>query len=299
MTNKFLLFLSSFFFISLFTAQSYNHVIYKQEFEKVYSLVFDSIQYKKALTEWTKLEGKYKDLHTEEYMLKAFCFYKLDKKNKAAKFVKKAWSHQLCDPEYLSQIEKFKWSDMVESFNAKQNKKVAEGYKINTSLNSKDYDSLAYLIEKLSTTDQTFRSFLSEEDRVKYADSLTALSILRDSLDMLEFIRIYDKYGFPGEKVSVLFSKRLLVFMLHFADYDWFYEKMYPLFKEDVKDGRMPASLFCMFIDRYSTTKGFTAEYAIYQNPKKFHPTTEQLENIKNKRFEMGISRLFRIPFSI
>lgn len=297
--NKFFLFLSSFFFISQFTAQSYNHVIYKQDFEKVYSLVFDSTQYKKALTEWTRLEGKYKDLHTEEYMLKAFCFYKLDKTNKAAKFVKKAWSHQLCDPEYLSQIENFKWSDMVGSFNTKQNKKVDQGYKINASLNSKDYDSLAYLIEKLSSSDQTFRSFLSEEDRIKYADSLTALTVLKDSLDMQEFIRIYNKYGFPGEKVSVLFSKRLLVFMLHFADYDWFYEKMYPLFVEDVKAGRMSASLLCMLIDRHSTSKGLVAEYAIYQNPKKFHPTPEQLESIKNKRLQMGISKLFRIPFSI
>lgn len=295
---KLFLFLNSFLLVYKLNAQSYNHIVYKQDFEKVYSLVFDSVQNKKALLEWSKLEKKYKELHTEEYMIKAYCFYKLDKKNKAAKFVKKAWSHQICDPAYLSQIESFKWLEMVESFNRIQSKKVAEGYKINSSLNSKDYDSLAYLIEKLSSSDQTFRSFISEKDRLNYGDSLEPLTILRDSLNMLEFIRIYTKYGFPGEKISVIFSERLLVFMLHFADYDWFYEKMYPLFFEDVKAGRMPASLFCMFIDRHSTTRGKVAEYAIYQNPKKFHPTTEQLENIKNKRLEMGISKLFRIPYS-
>lgn len=297
--NKFFIILGSFLFINQFSAQTYNHIVYKQDFEKVYSLVIDSLQYDKAISEWNKLEHQYKELHTEEYMLKAFCFYKLNKNNKAAKCVKEAWSHQLCDPEYLNQIEGFKWLEMVGSFNSKQNKKVDQGYKINASLNSKDYDSLNYLIEKLSTSDQTFRSFLTEEDRIKYADSLTALAMRKDSLDMLEFIRIYDKYGFPGEKVSVLFSKRLIVFMLHFADYEWFYQKMKPLFREDVIAGRMPASLFCMFIDRHSASNGLNAEYAIYQNPNKFNPTSEQLENIKNKRFEMGISRLFRIPFSI
>lgn len=297
MISRFLFIFGTCLLVGKLSAQTYDHIIYKKDFEKVYLIAFDSLQFKKAINEWDKLNDKYKYIHTEEYMLKAFCFFKLGKVNKAAKLVKEAWSHQLCDPEYLNQINDFKWGEMVGSFNSSQQKKVQKGYKINTSLNSKDYDSLAFLIEKLSTTDQTYRSFLTEEERIKYADSLSTLSVLRDSLDMIEFIRIYNKYGFPGEHVSVLFSKRLIVFMLHFADYEWFYRKMYPLFMEDVKAGRMPASLFCMFIDRHSTSNGLVAEYAIYQDPNKFHPTKQQLKEIKDKRFEMGISRLFQIPF--
>nr|WP_294861139.1 hypothetical protein [uncultured Fluviicola sp.] len=295
--KKFLLILPSTLLIVQLFAQNYDHVIYKHDFEPVYELVIDSFQYKKAIKCWEKLNLKYQDsVHTEEYMLRAFCYYQLGKKNKAAKCVKEAWCHQLCDPAYLSQINGFKWSLMVSSFNSKQMKRVEEGYKINLSLNSKNYDSLAYLIKKISTSDQTYRSFLTEEERIKYADSLTILAVRRDSLDMLEFLRIYDKYGFPGERVSCLFSQRFTVFMLHTADYDWFYTKMKLLFEEDVRRGRMPSSLFLMWIDRHSRSNELPAEYAMYQNPNDFHPTPEELEIIKRKRFEKGVSKLCRIP---
>lgn len=296
--KKFLLILSFFLLIGRLFAQNYDHVIYKQDFEPVYELAIDSFQYKKAIKKWDKLNVKYDDsVHTEEHLLRAFCYYQLGKKNKAAKCVREAWHHQICDPAYLSQINGFKWSPMVSSFNAKQMKKVEQGYKFGATLVSKDYDSLAYLVEKISTSDQTYRSFLSEEDRLKYKDSLIALAVKRDSLDMIEFLRIYDKYGFPGERVSTIFSMRLLVFFLHFADYDWFYAKMYTSFEEDVRRGRMPASLFLMWIDRHSHSHEEPAEYAMYQNPKRFKATPEELEIIKKKRFEKGVSKLCRIPY--
>lgn len=295
--KKFSVILVSILAVCQLFAQNYDHVIYKQEFDPVYSTVFDSLQYKKALKQWDQLNNKYKDLHSEEHLLRAFCYNQLGRKNKAARCVREAWSHQLCDPGYLEQINDFKWLNMVQSFNKKQMKKVEEGYAINSSLNNKDYDSLSYLIEKLSTSDQTYRSSLTEEERIKNKDSLIALAVKQDSLDMLEFLRIYDKWGFPGEKVSVIFSQRLLVFMLHFADYEWFYTKMYPLFEEDVRRGRMPASLFLMWIDRHSHSINLPAEYAMYQNPKHFKATPQELEIIKTKRFEKGVSKLFRIPF--
>lgn len=294
-----LLTLSSIFVICELFAQDYDHVIYKQDFERVYELAIDSFQYKKAIKKWDELNLKYQDsLHTEEHMLRAFCYYQLGKKDKAAKCVREAWHHQICDPAYLSQINGFKWLPMVSSFNKKQMKKVEQGYQFGSTLVSKDYDSLAYLVEKISTSDQIYRTgSLTEEERLKYKDSLIALAVRRDSLDMLEFLRIYDKYGFPGERVSTIFSMRLLVFMLHFADYDWFYTKMYPLFEEDVRRGRMPASLFLMWIDRHSHSNDRPAEYAMYQNPKHFKATPEELETIKVKRFEKGVSKLCRIPY--
>lgn len=286
-----------FFLIPVFS-QQYDHVVYKQDFELVYETAIQSEQYKKALQYWDELNHKYQDsLHTEEHILRAYCFYQLGRKNKAAKCMREAWCHQICDPSYFHQIQSFKWKPMVLSFNSRQQKILQQGYKVNTSLNSKDYDSLSYLIEKLVNIDQTYRSFISEEDRMKHMDSLRILSIQRDSLDMLEFLRIYDKYGYPGEKVSCYFSMRWLTFLLHTADYEWFYKKMYPLFEQDVRTGSMPASLFLFWIDRHSASNDQRAEYAVYQNPNHFKATPEELEEIKRKRFEMGVSKLFRIPY--
>lgn len=296
--KNFSLILPSIFLIVQSFAQNYDHVIYKQDFEPVYELVIDSLQYKKAIKCWDKLNLKYRDsVHTEEYMLRAFCYYQLGKKDKAAQCVKEAWSHQICDPAYLSQINGFKWSPMVSSFNAKQMKKVEQGYENNLKLRSKDYDSLNYLINKLTNSDQKFRSFLSPSERDSLGNNLSVNAMNQDSLDMLEFERIYTKYGFPGERISCLFSQRFTVFMLHTADYDWFYTKMNLLFEEDVKRGRMPASLLLMWIDRHSRSNELPAEYAMYQNPNDFHPTAEELEIIKRKRFEKGVSKLCRIPY--
>lgn len=282
-------------------AQSYDHVVYKQEFDQVYATGLDSSQYKKALKKWDQLNKKYHEVHTEEHMLRAYCYYRLGKKNKAAQCVKEAWSHQLCDPSYLEQIDNFHWLEMVGSFNRKQNRLVEEGYKAGAALISKDYDSLAYLMEHLVNVDQEYRTFLSEEEKQKLGeDSLRKIRLLavnRDSLDMVEFLRIYTKYGYPGEKVSCLFSMRWLSFLLHTADYEWFYEKMYPLFEKDVRTGSMPASLFLFWIDRHSASNERRAEYAVYQNPRHFKATPEELDEIKRKRFEKGVSKLFRIPY--
>lgn len=283
------------FFIS--SAQSYDHVVYKQEFDQVYATAIDSLQYKEALKKWGQLYEKYEYIHTEEYMLKAYCYYQLGKKNKAAHCVKEAWCHQTCDPAYFEQINKFHWLKMIKSFNRKQNRLVEEGYKVGATLISKDYDSLAYLMERLTNIDQEYRSSLSEEEKQRLGDSLRILAVNRDSLDMLEFLRIYNKYGYPGEKVSCLFSMRWLSFLLHTADYEWFYEKMYPLFEKDVRTGSMPATLFLIWIDRHSASNNQRAEYAVYQNPNHFKATPEELEEIKRKRFEMGVSKLFRIPY--
>lgn len=280
-------------------SQSYDHVKYKQDFDTVYSLAIDSFKYKDAIKVWNKLEKTYNEPHTEEYILKAYCYYQLKKSNKAAKCVREAWHHQLYDPAYLEQIDKFKWLSMHESFTPKQMKIVEQGYEAGRLLNSKDFDSLEYLVEKLGNSDQQYRSFISEQDKKLDLDSLRKLSINRDSMDMLEFLRIYNKYGFPGEKIGPLFSSRLTVFLLHFADYDWFYEKMRPLFEQDVHAGRMPATLLMRWIDRHSASNNKKAEYAMYQNPKYFNPTPEDLEAIKQKRFEMGVSKLFRIPFDL
>ncbi len=278
-------------------AQSYDHLIYKQEFDPVYGTVLDSLQYKKGLKEWNQLSKKYNEVHTEEHILRAYCYYNLGRKTKAAKCMREAWCHQLCDPSYLEQIKSFRWEQMVKSFNSKQQKILEQGYKVNLSLNSKDYDSLAYLIERLINIDQEYRSFLREEEKQRLGDSLRILAVNRDSLDMLEFLRIYDKYGYPGEKVSCIFSMRWLSFLLHTADYEWFYQKMYPLFEKDVRTGSMPASLFLFWIDRHSASNDQRAEYAVYQNPNHFTATPEELEEIKRKRFEMGVSKLFRIPY--
>lgn len=296
MKKTFLTIILLFTVLELF-AQDYNHITYKQDFDPVYATALDSCQYKKALKKWEQLHEKYKYVHTEEHMLRAYCYYQLDKKNKAAKCVKEAWSHQICDPSYFEQIPDFHWLKMVKSFNRKQNKLVEEGYKVNTSLNSKDYDSLTYLIERLVNVDQEYRSLISVEEKQKLGDSLKILAVKRDSLDMLEFLRIYHNYGYPGEKISCFFSMRWLSFLLHTADYDWFYEKMYPLFERDVRTGSMPASLFLFWIDRHSASNDQRAEYAVYQNPNHFKATPEELEEIKRKRFEMGVSKLFRIPY--
>lgn len=277
--------------------QKINHIEYKQDCNRIYQLGVDSSQYHTALIKLRNLENKYGTLYTEEHILRAFCFHKLNNNRKASISMREAWSNRVCDPAYLYQMEGFAWEKMLESFNKKEMKRVEQGYENNLKLRSKDYDSLAFLIKQLTTRDQTFRSFLSQEEMDSLASELSLNSVNQDSLDILEFGRIYAKYGFPGEKVSCFFSQRFVVFMLHTADYDWFVEKMRPKFLEDVKNGDMPASLFLIWLDRNSAASGKKEEFAMYVNPENFNATPEEIEEIKKARLSYGIVNSFRVPY--
>lgn len=277
--------------------QILNHIEYKQDCNLIYRLGIDLSKYETALTELKRLEKKYGTLYTEEHILRAFCYHKLNNNKKASVSMRDAWSNRVCDPAYLSQMDSFTWSAMVDSFNKKEKKRVEQGYENNLKLRSKDYDSLAFLIKQLTTRDQTFRSFLSQKEMDSLANELILNSVNQDSLDILEFERIYAKFGFPGEKISCLFSQRFVVFMLHTADYDWFVEKMRPKFLEDVKNGDMPASLFLIWLDRNSAASGKKEEFAMYVNPENFNATPEEIEGIKKARLSYGIVNSFRIPY--
>ncbi len=278
--------------------QLINHIEYKKSCNTIYQLGIDSSQHKKALVELNKLEKKYGQLYTEEYMLRAFCYHKLGNNNKASKAIKVAWSHRICDPAYLNQMDGFDWIKMTESFNEKQTKRLNEGYENNLKLRSKDFDSLEFLVQALTDKDQRFRAFLSPKERDSLsAEQISVLTVNQDSLDILEFERIYLKYGFPGEKVSCLFSTRLLVFLLHSADYKWFVDRMRPKFLEDVKNGDMPASLFLTWLDRSSHYQGEKEEFAMYVNPKKFKATPEEIKTIKQARLSYGVVNSFRVPY--
>ncbi|TSJ41155.1 hypothetical protein [Fluviicola chungangensis] len=277
--------------------QLINHIEYKKDCNIVYLRV-DSSKYKAALTTLKKLEKKYGSLYTEEYILRAFCYHKLNNNKKASIAMEVAWSHRICDPAYLNQIDGFDWVKMGESFNEKEKKRLNQGYENNLKLRSKDFDSLAFLVKELSDKDQKYRAFLSPKKMESLGDSLSILSIEQDSLNILEFERIYSKYGFPGEQISCLFSTRLLAFLLHSADYNWFVDRMRPKFLIDVKNGDMPASLFLIWVDRNSNSNGKKEEFAMYVNPKSFEATPLEIQLIKQARLEYGIVNSFRVPYN-
>lgn len=278
--------------------QLINHIEYKKDCNFAYQIAIDSSNYKAALTDLKKLEKKYGNLYTEEYILRAFCYHKLNNNKKASMAMEVAWSHRICDPGYLNQIDGFDWKNIGKTFNEKEEKRLNKGYDNNFKNRSKDFDSLEYLIRELSDKDQKYRAFLSIEEMEALGDSLSILSIQQDSLNMLEFERIYTKYGFPGEQVSCLFSTRLLAILLHSADYNWFVERMKPKFLDDVKNGEMPASLFLTWLDRNSKANGNKEEFAMYINPDNFKATPQEIELIKQLRLEYGIVNSFRVPYN-
>lgn len=280
------------------TSQSYDHIAYKQDFDQVYITALDSGNYKQALKEWKQIAQKYPSLHTEELILQAYCYYKLGDTNKAAESVRRAWFHKIDDPAYLEQLKPLQWHPMVQSFSDKQKKTVEEGYAFNIRMNSLDYDSLSILIEQLNNSDLSFRAATSTPYFLLNPDTSKMRILNQDSLNMVEFIRIYDKYGYPGEKVSALFSTHVLQFLVNTADNEWFYTRMYGKFEQDVRNGSMPATQFLMWVDRHSIANGQKPTFSMYVDPD-FTVAQKKITQIKENRLKFGVSELFPVPFEL
>lgn len=276
-------------------AQIPNYIVYKQDCNNAYTTIIDLGKYKQGVKMIDKLHKKYGELCGEEFILKAFCYHKLGKNRKASIAIRDAWASRIYDQGYLTQIDGFTWHDIYEPFNERQKGRIQEGYRLNGEKMSKDYDSLLFLIEKLNNSDQEFRSQLSPSDTINLEQRL----IERDSLDIIEFIRIYDKYGFPGEKVANLFSMMYFAFFLHTADYDWFYDMMKDRFLNDVKQGNMSGSLYLNWLDRHNVSKGEKSKFAMYGNPKHFQATPEEIVTIKQARLSFGVVNSFRVPYDL
>ena len=276
-------------------AQITNYISYKQDCNTGYLTAIDSANYKLGLKQIGEVQEKYGTLCGEEFILKAFCYHKLGKNRKASIAMRDAWAARMCDQGYLTQIDGFTWHDIAVPFNKRQKERIQEGYKLNGAQMSKDYDSLLFLVEQLNDSDQRFRSQLTPGDTI----NLRFRMMERDSLDMIEFIRIYDKYGFPGEKVCNLFSMMYYAFFLHTADYDWFYDSMKERFIKEVIAGNMSASIYLSWLDRHEVAVERKAVFAMYGNPNHFKGSREEIQKIKAKRLEYGVVYSFRVPFDL
>jgi hypothetical protein len=276
-------------------AQILDYITYKQECNSIYLTVIDSTDYKMGLRALEQLQKKHKVLCGEEFILKAFCYHKLGNNRKASIAMRDAWAARITDQGYLTQINGFTWHDIAVPFNKRQKERIQEGYRLNGAQMSKDYDSLLFLVEKLNFSDQEFRTNLDPNDTI----NMRARMMEHDSLDIVEFIRIYDTYGFPGEKVANLFSMTYLAFFLHSADYDWFYDRMKERFLKEVQAGNMGSSLYLNWLDRHAVSSGKKAVFAMYGNPNKFQGTPEEIHAIQEARLNFGVVYSFRVPYDL
>lgn len=281
-------------------SQIVDHIEYKKELNDTYITVFDSSNYKSAIEKISYFEKKYKNLYTEEYILKAFCYHKLGNDYKASKAIKKAWSNRLCDPSTLKQINDFGWVKMVDGFNKRQTKRMHKGFENNKKLNSPFLDTLTLLTDSILHYDYMYRSMLEDvrSDSIETRKLYNKIQF-QDSLNILKFKDLYQKFGFPGENITCFFSEKLYVFLLHSADYDWFVEEFSNNFYKDVVNGNMPATLYLIWLDRNKNTKNETVQFYMYGFYKKFEATEEQIKEIKNQRLKFGVVNSFRIPYEL
>lgn len=275
-------------------AQTFNQIDYKKSANAIYETVISKGEYRTGINELNKLEKQWGHLYTEEYMLKAFCYYKSDNNDSASVWVEAAWSYPIMDPHYLHQIEGFDWVEMCNSFNEAQHAANLRGFEKNTAIRPSYADSIAAALDTLQFIDALWRDSTFPEHREFLP--LVHYDLNQDSINFLKYEAIFRKYGFPGETVMTLMSSRFEALYLHWADYPAIYEKMTPLFLEEVKAGRMPTTLFLKWIDRHHVSHNEPVEFATYGHPKNY-PVNADMSQYRENRRRYGISDLFYLPY--
>lgn len=284
------------FCINFIDAQEVNYITYKKECDLAYRLALDSSNYSKGISVLKEIKRKYNFLCTEEYVLMAFCYKKVDENTKSAKSLRNAWSNYAFDLNCLQQIDELQPPNIMGGYNKRQNKIVEQGFKNSKKLKTKVTDSLFLVFDRIDSLDQVPR--LKELiDTTAYAKQLHFNEIKKvDSLNLIEFKNIILKFGYPGERLLPFNSARAFLMLTHSSYNQDFYNEMKPIFLNEVLCGRMPPSHYVFWLDRHNYAFKLPLEYGILDLPSENKFNDSQKKEIYKKRLELGLVKPFPLP---
>lgn len=269
-------------------AQSFDHIAYKQEVNPAYEMAIKEKKYAESLQKLEAVNKKYGMLYGEDYRLQAYCYKMTGNNSLAAQALKTSWSSLSFDMRTLWYVAPLDPGKIMEGFTEAENALVYEGFDNSAKIRPKNADSLIAVIDSMTYWDQFFRTRLNDSPYDQKAISeLDSMNLVNEAL--LE--KMVRNIGFPGEK-KLQFSEISIWFVLvHTAGNESFYERMKPVFLQEVRIGNMSPWIFANWADQHQFYKKLPTIYNT-QIGLKNDFTKKELEEITKNRFEIGLMDL-------
>lgn len=273
-------------------AQIEDHIAYKQAVNVAYEMAINDHLYQESLTELNRVEEKYRWLYCEEYLLKAFCYKSMKKDTLAALALKQAWSTPSFDLRTMWYVESMEYAMRLDQFNDYQKSLVQEGFENNAQIPRPLMDSLHELIEKMTNYDHLVR----DENMRDPLNAFWQRAIDSSNLAHQAFLENCVKtIGFPGEKLMGGYDFDIWFILVHSAGNESFFQRMKPLFLEEVRKGNMSPFMFATWVDQHQFYAGLPNIYNT-PNANQNKLNQAQLAEVAKARFEIG---LLHVPLAI
>ncbi len=269
-------------------AQSFDHIAYKQEVSPAYEMAIKEKKYAESLQKLEAVNKKYGMLYGEDYRLQAYCYKMTGNNSLAAQSLKTSWSSLSFDMRTLWYVAQLDPGKIMEGFSEAENALVYEGFDNSAKIRPKNADSLIAVIDSMTYWDQFFRTRLNDspEDQKVIAE-LDSMNRTNEAL--LE--KMVRNIGFPGEK-KLQFSEFSIWFVLvHTAGNESFYQRMKPVFLQEVRIGNMSPWIFANWVDQHQFYKKLPTIYNTQVGLKTAF-TPQEAEEIRKNRFEIGLMDL-------
>ncbi|AEA42387.1 hypothetical protein [Fluviicola taffensis] len=272
--------------ISIVQAQSFDHIVYKQAVCPIYKQVLQKRVFKESIDELNAVKKKYGMLFGEDYLLMSYCYKEMGSDSLSAIYAKKSCSVPTFDMRTTWYIADLNYGYITEGFIERDRKLIDEGFEISSkNYQEKNPDSLVAVIDSMTYWDQFYlNQWYANPDNNAFKHQLDSINSVNEQL-LAEMIQ---KTGFPGEKRLQLGEFCIWVILVHSAGNEEFYQRMKPVFLNEVKIGNMSPWMFANWVDQhqfysklptiYNTQVGLKADY-----------TDSELKIISENRFEIGL----------
>lgn len=273
--------------ISIVQAQSFDHIVYKQEVNQAYLLAVKDAKYPESLQKLEAVKKKYGMLYGEDYRLQSYCYKMLGNDSLAALSLKNCWSVPSFDMRTLWYVDELDPVKLMKGFNEYENQLVNEGFDNAARIRPKNADSLLQVFKRLSEEDRIISNEWMMDQENKELISRYE-NMFREHEAFLENYVI--KNGYPGEKQLQLMEQEVWVILIHASGTEEFYQRMKPVFLEEVRKGNMSPIFYANFVDQHQFYKKLPTIYqSVALTDHTFINTEEERKQISKNRYEIGL----------
>lgn len=276
-------------------SQSFDHIVYKQEVNKVYLSAIKDAKYTECLQKLEAIKKKYGKLYSEEYLLQSYCYKMLGNDSLAALSLKTCCSVPSFDMRTLWYVDQLQPDKLMEGFNEYENQLVNEGFENSAKIRPGNADSLIQVFRELSEEDRIISNeWMMDKGNKKRRSRYEAM--FREHEAFLENYVL--KNGYPGEKQLQLMEAEVLLLLIHTAHIEEFYQRMKPVFLDEVKIGNMSPWMYARWVDQHQFYYKLPTIYqSLIPENKTYIPTEEERKQISKNRYEIGLVDLeFSLP---
>lgn len=267
-------------------SQITDHIVYKQAVLPIYKQAFEKRIFKESIEQLNAVKSTYGMLYGEEYMLMSYCFKEMGNDSLAAIYVKEACSVPSFDMRVTWYIENLNPGYISAKFNEQNMKLKDEGFENSwNNYRAKNPDSLIAIIDSMTYWDQFYRNqWYTNPDNPQFQRELDSINRRNEEL-LAEMIQ---RIGFPGEKRLQLGEFCIWYILVHSAGNEAFYQRMKPVFLNEVKIGNMSPWMYASWIDQHQFYNHLPTMYNT-QVELKNDFTQKEREEISKNRFEIGL----------